>query len=185
MTDERTDVMLPGEGKTSDARKHETCHQRGVELVGEREAKNGAFTAEEKAETRREIAEAEAYFLGASHRPGPPAGLGRSVRLLRSARFHWRRIFEYSRRMSTKKMSFTFPPGLPDAIRRAAEEQQVPVSVWMARTAEAQVQRQERRALVAEFEAENGPISAERRAKALAVLARAEARMLEGGRDTQ
>lgn len=87
--------------------------------------------------------------------------------------------------MPTEKMSFTFPPGLPDIIRQAAEKQHVPVSVWMARAAEAEAGRQERRELVAEFEAEHGPIGAERRAKARAVLARAEARMLEGERGTQ
>lgn len=95
-----------------------------------------------------------------------------------------RRILEYSLCMPSEKMSFTLPDGLPGEIRQAAEEKHLPVSVWMAHAAEAEVRRQRRQALVDEFENENGPLATEELAEARAALATAEAKMIAAERRT-
>ncbi|MGB6161880.1 MAG: hypothetical protein WCF33_14760 [Pseudonocardiaceae bacterium] len=72
------------------------------------------------------------------------------------------------------RLSISVPPEVEDAIRAAAKAIGVPVSVWLARTAERAAMEQaviaDGLAAVAEFEAEHGALTEAQRDKARQVL---------------
>jgi hypothetical protein len=76
--------------------------------------------------------------------------------------------------VSVSRLSISVPPGVENAIRAAAEAAALPVSVWLARVAERAAAEQaaiaDGLAGVAEFEAENGPLTDAERAEARQVL---------------
>ena len=76
--------------------------------------------------------------------------------------------------MSVSRLSISLPPEVEDAIRAAAEAAGLPVSVWLARAAERaaaeQVAIADGLAAVAEFEADDGALTAAERAEARQAL---------------
>ncbi len=76
--------------------------------------------------------------------------------------------------MSMSRLSISLPPEVEDAIRAAAEAAGLPVSVWLARAAERAAAEQaaiaDGLAAVAEFEADDGALTAAERAEARQAL---------------
>jgi post-segregation antitoxin (ccd killing protein) len=80
--------------------------------------------------------------------------------------------------MATKKVTVTLPTDLIDLVNTAAAEAGVPVSRFVSSALERELRRRLGLALVAEWEAEHGPITAAERAAVRAELAAADAEYL-------
>lgn len=72
-----------------------------------------------------------------------------------------------------ERFSLTVPPELAQRVRRAASEGSETISGWLCRAAEHQLRLEAGRDLLAEYEAEQGPVTADERAEIDAEIAAA------------
>lgn len=72
--------------------------------------------------------------------------------------------------MKVEKLSISMDPRLGDEIRAAAGKAEVPLSTWLAEAAAARLRQEALRELLADWQAEHGPITAAELARARAEL---------------
>lgn len=87
-------------------------------------------------------------------------------------------IVRYGLRMASKKVTITLSEELLKHSQQLAKRAGMPLSTWIARAAEHRARVEDGLAAMAEWEAEEGPITPEERAWARAEIARAEAELL-------
>ncbi|HEU5422322.1 MAG TPA: hypothetical protein VFU72_02180 [Nitrolancea sp.] len=80
--------------------------------------------------------------------------------------------------MATKKVTVTLPTDLVELVNNAAAEAGIPVSRFVSSALERELRRRVGLALVAEWEAEHGPITPAQMAAARAKMAAADAEYL-------
>lgn len=79
-----------------------------------------------------------------------------------------------------ERLSVTFPSRLAQRVRQAAGEGSETISGWLCRAAEHRLRLEAGRALLAEYEAAQGPVTAEERAAIDAEVAAARSRASGG-----
>jgi post-segregation antitoxin (ccd killing protein) len=63
--------------------------------------------------------------------------------------------------MSVHKIAVSLPPGLADEVREDARAAGLTVSGWLADAAARKLRRKQARAVLAEYEAEHGPVTSD------------------------